>query len=82
MEQYPGFKNARENKESELPITAETVSREEFLELVYGGGSFPDKRFLPVKEGGAFEYLDLSRNELSFFLNKTKVFYSVVKVRR
>jgi len=51
--------NINSEKKEELTI-AKTIEADDLLNLIYQGESIPqDRRFLPIEEGGVFEYFSL-----------------------
>lgn len=70
-----------EQKEN-VPVVAETLSREELIDIIYKGGyeEISDKRFLPVEEGGVFKYLDISNIINPHSIKGEELYYPVVKL--
>ena len=67
-----------ENKES-LPISIETISCKNLVDLIYKGESFPqEERFLSTQEGGVFKYFD-PRDIINSLDNHEGEFYSLIK---
>lgn len=70
------FIHKPENKEN-LQIITKTISTDELINIIYKGDNLPqDSRFLPIEQGGVFEFFELK--DLS--LHKKDKFYPILKV--
>lgn len=73
------FEGYRESGKEKPNVTAQTLARESFRELLYQGGSFlKDRRF---SREGAFKYFcpEEDLNGVLALMGRTEDFYSVVK---